>query len=940
MRLERLGSRAAGAAGRRTARKPVASPQRGTLLYDRSTRVGNGHVREDSFWSTFEALARTAGAVEAVLAPGRAPLRFADVPARLLAIRDALASHGIGPGDRVASVLPRGPETALCFLGVASCAIHVPLNPDYTGAEFTKYLSRLRPKALIVPADDRSAARDCAVMLGVPVIDLVIEKERAAGSFSLSFREAARPVAGAWNTADDVALVLLTSGTTSEAKLVPVRQRHLLAYARASREHYRLTSADRGLHVMPMFHGHGLKSSLFVPLACGSGVVCPPGFDIPSFFRHIAEFRPTWYSAAASIHRAILERIDEYRDIARDARLRFIRSGSARLDPKVLAGLERAFDAPMVERYGMSETCTLASNALPPAERRPGSVGKPMFNEVMIVDAAGRPVPHGAIGEVVARGPGVVDGYLDDPAATAAAFVGGWFRTGDLGRLDADGFLTLAGRIKDVINRGGEKVGAVEVESALLRHPAVAEACVFAMPHPTLGEEIGAAVVLARNLAARERELQGHVRRLLAGFKIPRRIAILPSLPKTATGKVDRDAVARSCMSAADAAAGIRAPVDDRPRSDLEREIAQMWRRTLGVPGLAIGRDDDFFLLGGDSLQAYELFAQLRIRYGVGLGLGHLFDDAATVAGMARLVEAGRRGGDRILPAARLVPIKDDGDRPPLFAVPGSGGNPVGYVHLARLLDRRQPLIGVASRGLDGSSPPLRRVEDIAADNLREIRRVQPSGPYFFAGACYGARVAYEMARQVDAAGERVGLLLMLDPSSPFHRADGSPRGGGGRPRGSPRRALLGFLRDRIVLHASTFAKLDPAERAAFVREKAMVLRDILRRRDIFRGDRSEIHQRLVYAANREAGGRYVPGSFAGPVVLCFTRDRPVRGARNYRLDWLELLPQSGGPNMVAGNDSGQMLDLPHVYELAEHVNRWLNEAHGALRAPAPASVA
>ena len=897
-------------------------------------------MQADSFWSTFGALAGSAGEVEAVLAPGREPLRFADVPARLLAIRDALAGHGIGRGDRVASVLPRGPETAVCFLGVASCAIHVPLNPDYTGAEFAKYFSRLRPKALILPADDRSAARDCAAMLGIPVIDLVIDAAQAAGTFSLTSRESARPAAGAWNTQDDVALVLLTSGITSEPKLVPMRQRHLLAYARASREHYRLTSADRGLHVMPMFHGHGLKSSLFVPLACGSGVVCAPGFDIPSFFRQIAEFRPTWYSAAASIHRAILERIDEYRDIVRDARLRFVRSGSARLDPKVLAGLEHAFDAPMVERYGMSETCTLASNALPPAERRPGSVGKPMFNEVMIVDAAGKPVPRGAIGEVVARGPGVFDGYQDDPAATAAAFVGGWFRTGDLGRFDADGFLTLAGRIRDVINRGGEKIGAVEVESALLRHPAVAEACSFAMPHPTLGEEIGAAVVLARNFDARERELQAHARRLLAGFKVPRRITILPNLPKTATGKVDRGAVARTCLSAEGAVADVRARVDDRPRSDLEREIAQMWRRTLGASGLDIGRDDDFFLLGGDSLQAYELFAQLRIRYGVGLGLGHLFDDAATVAGMARLVESGRRRGDVANPAARLVTIKDDGDRPALFAVPGSGGNPVGFVHLGRLLDRRQPLIGVASRGLDGASPPLRRVEDIAADNLLEIRRVQPSGPYFFAGACYGARVAYEMARQVEAAGERVGLLLMLDPSSPFHRADGSLRGGGERRRPGRPKALFGFIRDRIVLHASTFAKLDPAERAAFVREKAMVVRDIVKRRDIFRGDRSEIHQRLVYAANREAGGRYVPGSFAGPVVLCFTRDRPVRGERNYRLDWLELLPQSGGPNMVAGNDSGQMLDLPHVYELAEHVNRWLDEAHAALRAPALATVA
>jgi thioesterase domain-containing protein len=263
-----------------------------------------------------------------------------------------------------------------------------------------------------------------------------------------------------------------------------------------------------------------------------------------------------------------------------------------------------------------------------------------------------------------------------------------------------------------------------------------------------------------------------------------------------------------------------------------------------------------------------------------------------------------------------------------LFALPGSGGNPVGYVHLGRLLDRRQPLIGIESRGLDGSSLPLTRVEDIAKDNLAAIRAVQPTGPYFIAGACYGARVAYEMARQLEQAGERIGLLLMLDPSSPFHAADGRRRGASAEAGVKPRTVTTRFVLNRILLHVSTLARLKGEERSAYVREKAGVLRDIVRRRDLFRGDRSELHQRLVHAANRQAGGRYVPGPFGGPVVLCFTRDRPVKGARNYRLDWLDIVPQCGGPCYVAGNDSGQMLSVPHVYELSEAVNRWLRTAH------------
>jgi len=879
-----------------------------------------------SLWSTFEALSGTAADVAALLELGREPLRFADLPARLASIRDSLADHGIGRGDRVASALPRGADTAVCFLGVASCAIHVPLNPAYSEAEFARYLAKLRPVALIVAAHDTGAARRSAVALGIPVIDLVPAAGLASGSFTLCHLDGREPVARAWNTADDVALVLLTSGTTAEQKFVPIRQRHLLAYARASADYYRLDARDRGLHVMPMYHGHGLKSSLLAPLACGSGVIVSHEFGVASFFRQITELRATWYSAAAAIHHVIAQRIDGYRDAARDARLRFIRSGSARLDPKVTACLEEAFGAPVLERYGMSETCTLASNALPPAHRKAGSVGKAVFNEVAIVDDAQNVVGPDTVGEIVARGPGVVDHYLDDPAATAAAFVDGWFRTGDLGRLDTDGYLTLCGRIKDVINRGGEKIGTGEVESVLLAHPAVGEACVFSIPHPTLGEEVAAAVVLAPNMRVTERELRSHAARLLTGFKVPRRVAFVASLPVNAsnkTGRAEREGLRAHLLR--DAASST---MHQQPRSAIERQVAALWSERLGVPVDSIGRDDDFFLLGGDSLQVYELFVRLRTRYGIAVGLADLFDDASTVAGMARLVERSLRAPPTSRVATRLVPIKEEGDWPPLFAVPGSGGNPVGYVHLGRLLDRRQPLIGIEARGIDGSSPPFARVEDIAADNVAAIRALQPAGPYFIAGACYGARVAYEMARQLERAGERIGLLLMLDPSSPFHRADGGRRGEDAISTAEPRATVGRFVLDRIILHASAFARLKGAERRAYIREKAGVIRDIVRRRDLFRGDRSELHQRLVYAANRQAGRRYVPGSFGGPVVLCFTRDRPVRGARNYRLDWLDVVPQCGGPRFVAGNDSGQMLDVPHVYELANGVNRWLRDAH------------
>lgn len=881
------------------------------------------------------------GQVEALLALDREPLRFEELPARLTDIRDCLASFGIGQGDRVVAVLPHGPEAAVCFLGVASSAIYVPLNPEYSEAEYTRYLTQLGPSAVIVEAEGASVARRTARALAIPVLELLRDGRRA-GDFSLRLPagarhlqprwKGARQISPRWNEAGDVGLILLTSGTTAAPKFVPVRHRALLAYARAAGAHFQLGADDRGLHVMPMFHGHGLKSSLFVPLANGSGVICSEGFDLPSFFRQLVEFRPTWYTAAASIHQAICQRIDAHRADASNARLRFIRSGSARLDPRVMTGLEDAFGAPLIERYGMTETCTLTGNPLPPGTRKVGSVGTPLFNEVAVLDETGQIAGTGRLGEVIARGPGVFDGYLDDPVATSAAFVDGWFRTGDLGSFDDDGYLTLAGRIKDVINRGGEKIAPTEVEAALLRHPALTEACVFATPHPTLGEEVAAAVVVGASMRVTERELRAHAGRLLTGFKVPRRVSFLPRLPKNGAGKIDRQEVARVCP-----VMDVRDGEADAPWSALEIEIAALWRATLKLPLPALDRHDDFFLLGGDSLLAYELFVHLRGRYGTSVGISNLFDDAATIAGMARLVERGRRQaggtGDGGPTATRMIWMKREGDRSPLFAVPGSGGNPVGFVHLARMLDDRQPLVGIESRGIRGAELPLSSVEEIAADNLRELRRIQPAGPYFLAGACYGARVAYEMARQIDAAGESVGLLIMLDPSSPFHRADGQRRGHHQQgSRVTTRRAVLRFVLERIVIHARALARLRGAERVTYLRRKVDVVREILRRRDLFRGDRSELQQRMVYAANREAGRRYVPGPFAGPVIVCLTRDRPIKGQRNYRLDWLDLLPQAGCPQYVAGRDSGDMLNLPHVYDLASCINRWLDEAHACDR--------
>jgi len=876
-----------------------------------------------SFIRTYTDLAAKQPDIAAILAPDRAPLSFGALLARLESVRNTLNLFGIGRGDLVAIVLRNGPEMAVCCVAVTACAIAIPLNPEYTEEEFARYLARIRPKAVILPAGGGDAARKQAGTLGIPVIDLAFDRTHAAGVFELRADLRGTPDRPGWNQEEDFDHLLLTSGSTGDSKLVPWRQRGTLAFAHGFAKMYALMPSDRTINIMPMFHAHGLSPSLFNPLLVGSGVVCPERFDVPSFFALLEGLQPTWFSAGYTIHHAILNQIEPYRTVARAAGLRFIRSGSGRLEPKVMHGLEEAFGSPVVERYGMSEAGDLTCNPLPPAMRKAGAVGIPSINEVRVIDDSGAFLGPNRQGEVVARGPSVFDGYWEDPDADRAVIVDGWFRTGDVGCFDDDGYLTITGRIKDLINQGGEKLSPVEVEAVLCDHPKVAAACVFSMPHPTLGEVVVAAVVPVPNSDIGERELLAHARVGLAAFKVPRRILVCESLPKGGTGKVQRSRVAQMCRSMLAHKDGTGGDRPDGAPSDVEREILALWNAVLGTETTDL--DQDFFLAGGDSLRMAELFARIRERLGVTLGLGQIFEEPATVSGIARLFERARFSGSvrRDLPAG-LIPIRTDGDRPPLFALPGNGGNPLGFVHIGRLVDQRRPFYGIESRGLDGALPPLDRMEDIAADNIRRIKAMLPDGPYFLAGACFGARVAYEMARQLDAAGERIGLLLMLDPSPPFTDGRGHPRvvraGGGGAMHFSATRFILG----RVTLYARTIAALRGGERRAYLRQKATLFGEILKQRDLFRGERSELYQHATHEANLRAGRSYIPGSYNGATILCLTRDRPILSDRDYRLDWLKLVPQCGEPIYIAGRDSTEMLNLANSYVLAEQINGWL----------------
>jgi acyl-CoA synthetase (AMP-forming)/AMP-acid ligase II len=493
-----------------------------------------------------ELLNAGAAGTTALTAPGGVPLSHGALRALLARTVDELAAHGIALGDRVAIVLENGPEMAASFLAIASGATAAPLNPSYRAEEFEFYLTDLRAKLLVVGPQDTPAV-DVASRLGIPVARLTPRPDAGAGSFDLEFDGTGPPAAPSRPAGpDDIALVLHTSGTTSRPKIVPLSQRNLCASAHSVRETLSLSPDDVGLVVMPLFHIHGLVAALLAPLSAGGTVCCTPGFNALRFFGWMAQARPTWYTAVPTMHQAILTRAGKNPDVVATNRLRFIRSSSSALPVAVIAQLEETFRAPVIEAYGMTEAAhQMASNPLPPAVRKPGTVGQAAGPEVRVVDERGITAPPGQRGEIVIRGPGVMSEYENNPTATREGFIDGWFRTGDQGSMDTDGYLTITGRLKEIINRGGEKISPREVDEILMEHPAVHQCVTFGVPHEMLGEEVAAAIVLKDGAACDDRELRRFASVRLADFKVPKRILFLKEIPVGATGKLQRIGLAQ-----------------------------------------------------------------------------------------------------------------------------------------------------------------------------------------------------------------------------------------------------------------------------------------------------------------------------------------------------------------------------------------------------------
>lgn len=568
---------------------------------------------------------QTPGAL-AVLAPGRTALTYRQLGEQLDRTALSLALAGIYPGKRVAVVLSNGPEMATCFQALSSIATCAPLNPAYSQAEFEFYLSDLKASALIVDQGTAVQARQAAGSLAVPVIELVRESSAPAGFFSLATPpEMGEDQPVKYNQPEDVAMVLHTSGTTSRPKLVPLKQANLSASARNIASSLALTPHDRCLNIMPLFHVHGLMAAVMGSLVSGGSVVCTPGLDPSQVLDWLVDLEITWSTAVPTMLQVLLERGRMEPEKTVRAQLRFLRACSSALSSKLAEELESLFHVPVIEAYGMTEAShQIAVNPLPPRTHKFGSVGLAIGDEVTILDAQGRQLPTNVVGEISIRGSNVMGGYESNPQANEAAFSNGWLRTGDQGYLDEQGYIFIQGRVKEIINRGGEKISPREIDEVLLRHPAVAQAVAFAIPHASLGEDVAAAVVLHPGVYATPPELVAFASQSLAYFKVPRRIVVLAEIPKGPTGKVQRIGLAKKLETQLEAAFRTEGAVRTGPSTATETTVLGVWQEVLLND--AFGTSDDFLSIGGDSLRATQVLIRLNEIFGLQLTIREIFD--------------------------------------------------------------------------------------------------------------------------------------------------------------------------------------------------------------------------------------------------------------------------------------------------------------------------
>jgi acyl-CoA synthetase (AMP-forming)/AMP-acid ligase II/surfactin synthase thioesterase subunit/acyl carrier protein len=685
--------------------------------------------------------------------PGEA-MTYGALAGRVGALGAELRGRGIGPSDTVLVDLPNGPAMLVATVATMCVAVCAPMNSAYTRNELEALAADVGAVAVVTTPGSTGPATRLAEERGL------VRVEFEAGGTAVHGLDPGLPAAP---DEGSVALLLHTAGTTARPKQVPLTHANLAAAAGNVVESLHLTPADRCLNVMPLFHSHGLLGAALSTLCAGASIACAGGMDPRRFLNWATELGCTWYTAASTLHQLVMDAPGEWKG------LRFMRSASGPLPPQVALALEERFGAPMIEVYGMTEAYQIAANPLPPGERRLGTVGRPTGTDVALLGPDGVRSRTGAEGEILVRGPAVFGGYSVPVGANDEAFVDGWFRTGDLGRVSDDGYLTITGRLKEQINRGGEKVAPREIEEALLDHPDVADAMAFAIPDLQLGEEIGVAVVPTPGTRVDLATVRGFLAGRIASHKIPRRVLSVAEIPKTPAGKPQRLRFAEE-HAAALVGPAPRRPSTVAPGGTTQERLAAMWQEILGLdapPGPA----DQFFQLGGTSLAVMELVVGIEEDLGVDLPvldvlavpslveLAARLDQLATGAEPAPLLRLYRRGSGRV----------------GLVLIPGQMGMAVGLNLIADAVGGDVDTYLFDYPGHRPGQEPLGSIDDLAAVLTAELGSAGLTHNVALYGNSLGSWVAFETARRLAAAGEPPLLIGIGDMYSPYFATSRSP---------------------------------------------------------------------------------------------------------------------------------------------------------------------
>lgn len=711
----------------------------------------------------FRAIENTASqhpASKAILSPNRIALTYEELIMLVRKVIEKLHGFGVKRGDRIGLVLPNGPEAVIAFLACSSIGTCAPLNIDAAKREINWSLVDLKLDFLIVQKNHQTEAVQSALTANTPVLILTPLLERPSGAFSLDCDSACACAveAQACIAAEQhPALLLHTSGTTSLPKIVPITHKMILKASALIQRDLQLTLQDRCLNVMPLFHVHGLIGAVLTSLLAGASVVCTSGYKEQAFFEWLITFAPTWYTSSPPIHCRIVETGLQLKQLPLQTSLRFIRSASAPLSALTAEKLTQVFGVPVIETYGMTETASqIAGTPLPPAKQKTGSVGRPSVEALKVVGPEGVPLPPFEVGNLFVRGESVFSGYENQPEANCQAFVDGWFCTGDQGYLDADGYLFLAGRQSEIINKGGEKVFPREIDDVLITHPAVIDAVAFPVPHPSLGHNIAAALVIKPDMDISVEEIRHFLADRLTNYKIPGMIFFTKSIPRSASGKVQRRQLADLFLP--EIAAQSKQPFIG-PRTETEKLVAAIWCKSLGLE--SIGITEDFFFLGGYSLMAAQIVAELELIYDVQVPISVMFR-ANTVKKMAELID--KRPVGKLSP---IVPIRYGTTFKTIYCVHPVDGELFAYNLLSNYLDPDWAICGI---GFGVLYYKMRACGDenasigyIAEEYVKSILELQPEGPYYLLGYSFGGCLVHEMAHQLREQGREVGLAALLD---------------------------------------------------------------------------------------------------------------------------------------------------------------------------------